>query len=239
MLDLAPATGTLTVIVQGIRDDQLGDPTPCTGTSIVDLLDHVDGLSLAFTAAATKTEMPGNQGPSADASRLGPDWRQRVPQRLQDLAKAWARPDAWTGMTKAGGLDLPAELAGTIALNEVLIHAWDLAVATGQSYTAAPEHVEAATGFVAPQATQHPEGTPGLFGPVVAVPEDSGPTERLLGLTGRPGVDPHQPIGPLMTPALEERRLAESFRPGAVRRPPGHQPSHGTGRPEGPLHRRR
>jgi uncharacterized protein (TIGR03086 family) len=185
MLDLAPATGTLTVVVQGIRDDQLAHPTPCTGTSIGDLLDHVDGLSLAFTAAATKTALPGNQGPSADASSLGPDWRQRVPQRLHDLATAWAQPDAWTGMTKAGGLDLPGELAGTIALNEVLIHTWDLAVASGQPYTAAPEDIEAARGFVAPQATQHPEGTPGLFGPVVVVPEDSGPIERLLGLTGR------------------------------------------------------
>jgi uncharacterized protein (TIGR03086 family) len=185
MFDLGPATRNLTRIVEGLRDDQLTGPTPCTETTVADLLDHVDGFSMAFTAAATKTDLPGGQGARADGSRLGPDWRERIPQRLHGLAEAWKDEDAWTGMTRAGGLDLPAELAGTIALNEVLIHGWDLAVASGQRYTAELEHVEAATGFVAPQAAQNPEGTPGLFGPAVPVPEDASPLDRLLGLTGR------------------------------------------------------
>jgi uncharacterized protein (TIGR03086 family) len=184
MLDLGPATRNLTAIVLGVRDDQLSSPTPCTKSNVGDLLDHVDGLSMAFTAAATKTDL-GGQGASADGSKLGPDWRERMPQRLQGLADAWAREDAWKGMTKAGGLDLPAELAGTIALNEVLIHTWDIAVATGQPYAPESKHVEAGTGFVAPQVAQNPQGTPGLFGPVVEVPADSSELDRLLGLTGR------------------------------------------------------
>lgn len=35
-------------------------------------------------------------------------------------------------MTRAGGLDLPGRLAGVIALDEVIVHAWDIAAASRQ-----------------------------------------------------------------------------------------------------------
>jgi uncharacterized protein (TIGR03086 family) len=186
MLDLEAATRTLTGLVEGVRDDQLTAPTPCDETSLGDLLDYIDGLSVAFTAAATKTPLPGgSQGPSADASRLGADWRTRIPQRLAALGAAWRGEAAWTGMTQAGGLKLPAEVAGVVALDEVMVHGWDIAVASGQNFNCQPELVEAAYGFVQPTVDQNPQGTPGLFGPPVSVPEDAPLLDRLLGLTGR------------------------------------------------------
>jgi hypothetical protein len=54
MLDLTPATGMLTQVVTDIGEEQLGAPTPCRDTTVADLLDHLDGLCLAFTAAAAK-----------------------------------------------------------------------------------------------------------------------------------------------------------------------------------------
>ena len=56
--DLTPATETLARVVTGIGDDQLGAPTPCRGMTVADVLDHVDGLCLAFTGAAAKTWTP-------------------------------------------------------------------------------------------------------------------------------------------------------------------------------------
>jgi uncharacterized protein (TIGR03086 family) len=186
MLDLGAATRTLTRLVEGVRGDQLAAPTPCVDPSVGALLDHIDGLSIAFTAAATKTPLPeGSRGPSADASRLGKDWSTRIPQRLAALADAWRDEAAWTGMTQAGGQDLPAELAGVIALDEVIVHGWDIAVASGQSFSCEPPLLEAAYGFVQPTVAQNPQGTPGLFGPPVPVPEDAPLLDRLLGLTGR------------------------------------------------------
>jgi uncharacterized protein (TIGR03086 family) len=186
MLDLEPATRMLTGLVEGVRDDQLNAPTPCVKSSLGDLLDHVDGLSLAFTAAGTKTPLPGgSRAPSADRSRLGAEWRSRISQRLAALADAWRDDAAWTGMTQAGGLDLPGEVAGVIALDEVVVHGWDIAVASGQSFSCEPELLEAVYGFVQPTAAQNPEGTPGLFGPPVAVPDDAPLLDRLVGLTGR------------------------------------------------------
>jgi Mycothiol maleylpyruvate isomerase N-terminal domain len=69
MIDLQPAADTVARIVGGVRDDQLTAPTPCTESTIGDLIDHVDGLSLAFTAAARKTPLPGgSQAPKPSAS---------------------------------------------------------------------------------------------------------------------------------------------------------------------------
>jgi uncharacterized protein (TIGR03086 family) len=186
MLDLEPATRTLAGLVGGVRDDQLAGPTPCPGTSVGALLDHIDGLALAFTAAANHTTPPGgSQPPSADASRLTADWRTRIPSRLAALSAAWRAEHAWTGVTKAGGQDLPSELAGVIALDEVVVHGWDLAVASGQPYTVEPELLEAVYGFVRTSAEQNPQGTPGLFGPPVPVPDDAPLLDRVVGLAGR------------------------------------------------------
>lgn len=89
------------------------------------------------------------------------------------------------GTTRVGGVDLPAEVAGVVALDEVIVHGWDIAVASGQHFSAEPELLQAAYGFVQPTAAQSPQGTPGLFGPPVPVPDDAPLLDRLLGLTGR------------------------------------------------------
>jgi uncharacterized protein (TIGR03086 family) len=184
-LDLTPATETLAQVVTGIGDDQLAAPTPCHGMTVADVLDHVDGLCLAFTAAAAKNLDAGRQAPAADGSRLGADWRARIPGRLAHLAAAWRDEHAWAGMTRAGGIDMPGEIAGTVAIDEVVVHGWDVAVATGRGYSCDENLVLAAYGFAQAAVARSPQGTPGLFGPPVTVPDDAPLLHRLLGLTGR------------------------------------------------------
>lgn len=123
--------------------------------------------------------------PSADASRLGSDWRTRIPQRLAALAGSWREEAAWTGMTRAGGVDLPGEVAAVVALDEVVVHGWDVAVATGQEHGCEPQLLDAVRGFVQQAVSANPHGTPGLFGPPVPVADDAPPLDRLIGLTGR------------------------------------------------------
>src|SRR5438874_7837868 len=112
-LDLAPAARRMAGIVQAVPDDTLGQPTPCEKYTVGDLLDHIGGAALAFTAAAAKTPLEG--GPSGDAANLGDGWRQRIPRDVATLADAWRADEAWEGMTAAGGVDLPAEVAGVVA----------------------------------------------------------------------------------------------------------------------------
>ena len=180
-LDLGPQAAGLARVVAGIRDDQLGDPTPCAGTPVAGLLAHVVGLTTAFRMAAEKTPVAGV--PSALPDDLPPDWRTRIPAQLDALVAAWQQPSAWEGTAEAGGVVMPAPVAAVVTLDEVLVHGWDLAVATGQHYTADPASVAACTEFAAQAAAQGP--TPGLFGPPVPVSDDAPPLDRLLGLTGR------------------------------------------------------
>ncbi|TDD75114.1 TIGR03086 family protein [Actinomadura darangshiensis] len=193
MPDIAPAARRMADLLAGVRDFQLDAPTPCADTSLGALIDHVSGLSLAFTWAATKNFPDGgSQPPSAgqagigDETALPPDWRARLPERLDALAAAWRVPDAWQGMTAAGGLDLPGDTAGHVALNELVVHGWDIARASGQPYDASKDEIEACLVFVAPSVEQSGgEGVPGLFGPALGAPQDASPLDRLIAMTGR------------------------------------------------------
>lgn len=193
MLDLEPAARRMADLVSAVPDDRLAERTPCPDYSLGDLLDHVGGLSVAFTAAATKSwrELAG-QAPSGDASQLGDDWRKRIPRQLSELVAAWRDPDAWTGMTQAGGVDLPGEVAGLVALNELVIHGWDVARASAQDAECDTASLEAALGFVEQFSGPGQEADrKGLFGPVVDVSADAPLLDRVVGLSGRdPGWSP-------------------------------------------------
>jgi uncharacterized protein (TIGR03086 family) len=194
MLDLHPATAEIIRLLPGVHDDRLGDPTPCPAYPVAALLDHLMALSLAFTWGADKQDVPEDANESlvgeATAAHLRPDWRVVLPQRLEGLAAAWDRPSAWEGETTVGGATMPGAAMGVVALDEVVLHGWDLARATGQDDTIDPAELEQ----LWPMAQAIPEvmRTPGAFGPgivvygpVVEVPDDAPLQHRVLALLGR------------------------------------------------------
>lgn len=183
-LDLTPQTNEVARIVAGVRDDQLGDPTPNEGTTVAWLLDHFVGLTTAFTMGARKHPVTG--GPQASTDELAADWRERLPRQLAELAEAWRDPAAWAGVTTVAGAELPAPIMGVFAADEVLVHGWDLAVATGQDYRVDPAVAAGVLHQVTMLTTPEMKETrDGLFGPVVPVPDDAPVLDRILGLTGR------------------------------------------------------
>ena len=184
MLDLGSSTMQLTSLLTDVSDDQLTAPTPCPKYLLGDLIDHINGLTVAFRFAATKQPPPGGGGPSGDARRLGHDWRDRIPAQLAELAEAWRDADAWEGMTAVGGVDLPGQIAGLVALNELVVHGWDVSRASGQPFAIDDDTVGACTQFVSMSANDR-SADGGLFGPVVEVSGDATPLERLIGLSGR------------------------------------------------------
>jgi uncharacterized protein (TIGR03086 family) len=188
-LDLSPAATMLAELIRNISDDQLRGPTPCPDYTVGDLVDHVGGLAIAFTMAAAKEVPADAPGGSGDGSRLTDDWRRRIPDDLGKLAAAWKQPEAWTGMTRAGGLDLPGEIAGVVALDELVIHGWDVARSTGRPFSVDEESLTAVDHFVQGFSA---EGTPGLFGPRVPVSERASHLDRVVGMAGR---DPAWPPG--------------------------------------------
>lgn len=192
-VNLEPAARRLADLVGGVPDELLDAPTPCPAYTLGDLVEHVGGAASAFTGAAVKdTGDATSQGASGDASRLSDDWRTRIPRDLAALADAWRDSDAWAGMTKAGGVDLPGEVAGLVALDELVIHGWDVARAMGQAYEVDAGSLEAVHAFVAQFSEPGmEEARAGLFAAVVEVPEDAPLLDRVIGLTGRdPGWSP-------------------------------------------------
>jgi uncharacterized protein (TIGR03086 family) len=183
--DFEPAARAVQQVAAGVREDQLGDPTPCAQWTVGDLIDHLMGLTEAFRIAAEKAADPASAGPPPGPSKnhLDPQWRRLLPARLDDLVAAWRSPAAWTGETEAGGVVLPAAVMGLVALNEVVVHGWDLAASTGQPYELDSATAEAVHSLVAQQASA--EGTPGFFGPSITVPVDAPLLDRVIGLTGR------------------------------------------------------
>lgn len=79
---------------------------------------------------------------------------------------------------------MPGDVTGAVAANELVLHGWDLAVATGQSFDVDEALLRASYDFCS-QTPDDPAARNGLFGPVVAVPEDAPLLHRTLGYAGR------------------------------------------------------
>jgi uncharacterized protein (TIGR03086 family) len=176
--DLAPAAVEIGRLADGVTERQFADPTPCSDWPVAVLLDHLIGLTDAFTDGARKKPRPDAPEPTAD---LPAGWRDLLQARLDGLVEAWRDPAAWSGEATVGGVTMPADLTAAVAADELVVHGWDLARGTGQPYRPDPVLVQAALGF----AERFADLDDGPFGPSVAVPADAPPFDRLLGAAGR------------------------------------------------------
>jgi uncharacterized protein (TIGR03086 family) len=188
LIDLGPAASRLGALIAAVPDDALGRPTPCSEYRVGDLLDHIAGLTIAFGGAATKAGGPtATMGPAGDARNLPSEWRQALPQRVTQLAEAWADPEAWNGMTKVGGNDLPGAVAGIVAFGELSVHGWDLSRATRIPFE--PDSLGVPELFaLASQTFEGPDqdsARGSAFGPAIPVPVGAPVFDRVLGLLGR------------------------------------------------------
>ena len=139
-IDLEAAGTALLTIVAGVEDTNLDRPTPCFGHTLGEVLQHLVAVTRTLRDAADKRFGPPTEEkvhadddwPAAEAG-----WREALEEQVPQVVQAWRAESAWEGTTRAGGLELKAQDAGRIALDELVLHGWDLARATGQEY---PSH---------------------------------------------------------------------------------------------------
>ncbi len=107
-LDLGPQARVLARLAEGgVGDARLADPTPCPDMAVRNLLGHLTGLAIALHDAARKDlGATTDTSPESTVPGIGPGWREELPKVLGELAEAWRAPRAWSGMTRAGGVDL-------------------------------------------------------------------------------------------------------------------------------------
>jgi uncharacterized protein (TIGR03086 family) len=164
----------------GVPADRWDAPSPCEGWCAADVVGHVIGDLRGIQAYATGRP-PENTADPRSAAGDGPlaAWRAARADMMAALdAAALARP-----------VQLP--WGGDMALREfverypleILVHAWDLAQATGQAAVLDPDLVR---GALETARLFAPAGrAAGLIGPERAIPADADDLTRLLALFGR------------------------------------------------------
>jgi uncharacterized protein (TIGR03086 family) len=184
MIDMTSACARTADVLTAVKEGQLDGSTPCEKLTLRELVAHVGGLGVAFAAAGRKdlgelTDTPPGQG----FYDLDDDWRAAYPGNLAGLAEAWRDASAWDGMTRVGGVDLPGEVCAMVGLTEVVVHGWDVAVATGQDFEVDDDVAEAVLAHLASFTADGP--VEGLFDAAVEIGADATSFERALALSGR------------------------------------------------------
>ncbi|MFG2829880.1 TIGR03086 family metal-binding protein [Streptomyces sp. NPDC048434] len=183
-IDFAAQARLVSQLAAQTADEQLDAPTPCEAYAVRHLLGHLVGLSAAFQHTARKDLGPmTNVDPNAAVPDVEPGWRAELDRNLRGMAEAWHDPQAWEGETQAGGVTLPAAIAGRFALNELVLHGWDLARATGQEYAPDTAGLGVSYALLAPLA-EGPDRVP-VFGPPVEVAADAPLLDQVVALSGR------------------------------------------------------
>ena len=153
-------------LLVSVRDDQLGDPTPCGDWDVARLAGHLVGTPATFL-----TMMQGGQPDwSAGPEPVTEGYADRFRADADALLAAWQQADD----TGRAGMQT-AELA---------VHAWDLSRALGRPTTDLDEAV-AEEGLAFMQANLAPEMRTGAFGPEQPAPEGAAAPDRLAAFAGR------------------------------------------------------
>jgi hypothetical protein len=109
-------------------------------------------------------------------------------------ADALAAPTPCPGMPVGALIDHVAGFArvfAATALDELVVHGWDIAVATRQAFTCDAATLDEVEWTVQRLRAGNPGELPGVFGPVIPLSADVSDFDRVVSLTGRdPGWSP-------------------------------------------------
>jgi uncharacterized protein (TIGR03086 family) len=176
------ALGATRQVVAGIRRDQWTEPTPCDGWNVRDLVNHIV-VGNWWVAELAKGRTIDEVGSKLDGDQVG-----AVPLDAYDQSAEAAA----AAFDLAGALDAPCAVSygpvpGSVYAGhrfiDVLVHGWDLGVATGQDPAMDPVLVDACWEEVQPQAEML-RGS-GMFGADIPVPDQADRQTRLLAALGR------------------------------------------------------
>lgn len=164
----------------------LGRATPCAGWNVAQVLQHSAGDQLAFASAITGQGGP-TEDPFAPSGALAGTPADLVEPALTASAAAFATVDpSGTTPTPLPHGALPAATAAGAAALDAGVHAWDIAVATGQR---SPLDDDLAAQLLpVARAIVEPLRQYGAYAPALTPGEHDGAAASLLRYLGR---DPH------------------------------------------------
>jgi uncharacterized protein (TIGR03086 family) len=172
---------SLQPVIDGVPDEELGAPTPCTEFDLRMVANHMLGTVEAMRRVGASEPMDPEDPWGTNGDNMRAEWRDDLTQRLNGYAEAWGRPEAWQGEAMGGAMT--KEGVGDLGFVEVILHGWDLAKSSGQEV----DYDDAAVGRALEILDQIAEvgRAHGAFGPEVSVPDDAEPFAKVLAKAGR------------------------------------------------------
>ncbi len=169
-------------IVVGVLADRWHAATPCTGWDARTLVNHlVSGNLWAAELAAGGTI--DEVGSRLDGDLLGSDPAAARADSAAAAAAALRRPGALAAPCAVSYGPVPGSVYAGHRFVDVLVHGWDLAVATGQEHALDPELMEACRQIIEPQLEAFRSA--GALAPEVVVPAGASAQTRFLARLGR------------------------------------------------------
>ena len=181
---LDEARAALRAAAAGVPEDGWQRPTPCAEWNVAQVLQHAALDQGAWAAVVSGTE-PSGENPFAPSGQLGASPLAYAEAALDGSVAAWAgvSADAESVPTPLpSGPRAPAAAAAAAAL-DAGIHAWDIAVATGQGSPLTPGLARALTPVA--RSIVEPLRQYGVYGPALEPGPGAGDAAALLGYLGR------------------------------------------------------
>ena len=169
-------------VVAGIAREHWPAATPCEGWDVQALLNHIVAGNLWAAELAAGNTIEG-VGTRLDGDVLGNDALGAYEASAKLAAAAFDAPGALDAPCAVSYGPVPGSVYCGHRFVDVLIHGWDLAVATSQDSHLDPELVAAADELLMAEAEM--VRASGMFGSDLPVSADAGPQTRLLAFLGR------------------------------------------------------
>ncbi|MBC6456541.1 TIGR03086 family metal-binding protein [Actinomadura sp. HBU206391] len=125
--------------VIGVAPAEWSRPTPCEDWSVTQVLQHAAGDQIGYAAPITDGPWP-TEDPFAPSGHIDEDPLAYVDRALEISARAWTKvgDDAPEVPTPLPQGPMPAWLSAGACALDAAVHAWDIAVATGQRSPLSP-----------------------------------------------------------------------------------------------------
>jgi uncharacterized protein (TIGR03086 family) len=175
------ATGS---IVDGVAADRWHAPTPCPDWDARGLVNHLVAGNLWATELAAGGTIEG-VGNRLDGDLLGTDPAAAYAVSASAAAAAFRQPGALDAPCAVSYGPVPGSVYAGHRFLDVLVHGWDLAVATGQDDAMDPQLMAACQQVIEPQLEAFRSA--GALAAPVAVPADASAQTRFLAMLGRKG----------------------------------------------------
>ncbi|MDR1712193.1 MAG: TIGR03086 family protein [Propionibacteriaceae bacterium] len=173
-MDFSKALAWAVSKARAVTPEQLDAASPCVGWTVRQVIEHAAGAAGYIVTAFG--------APPAQTAGLAP--AAAFAQNAEAALAVIEDDDALTKEVDWVTGKVPGAALLGIFTPEFLVHGWDIATGTGQD-AEAPAALAEATLAAAKIAVPAEGRNPAVFGPVVQVPEDSGPTRKLAAWLGR------------------------------------------------------